>query len=211
MEQEAKGHVVIQQTCESCAGEALILNFGFNSHIAYQRLFQRGSGQGSMFDDSFLVEKIMNLEPYSGGSLRKGWKHLGGGRHRDVFRLPSGNVIKFPIGEAGEVANLWEALVWKFRNRQSRMPLFIYEYMKHIEAIARCRMIPRTKVLIMEFVDREGVNPPSWTYRMDCAQVGLTKSGHLVAYDFAEFRCHELRDASLAVTELAQTSVGETP
>jgi hypothetical protein len=128
------------------------------------------------------------------------WEELGYGRHRVVYKLPSGNVIKFPKGPYGEVANRWEALVWKCRNNLEALPQFIQDCLIEGTQFARCRLIPGTKVLIMEGVVHTGYRSDyPWTRKIDLYQVGKNKAGKIVAYDYAEFYDRDADLAALAV------------
>lgn len=102
-------------------------------------------------------------------------KYLGQGRNRIVYLLPSGkNVIKIPINEYGLYNNWDEATIFSRREDGCYIPL------------ARCKMVKDTPYLIMEYVEQTKdpyVEP--WTYSVDCSQVGYTRSGKLVAYDYA--------------------------
>ncbi len=99
-------------------------------------------------------------------------KYLGQGRHRSGFLTKSGKyVIKFPMGAVGDWANEGEA----------------WDYSKDKTNLARCRCIEVSGhiLLIMEFVQKPGTEVlPEWVKFVDCQQVGYTRSGRLVAYDW---------------------------
>jgi len=107
----------------------------------------------------------------------KAWKFIGEGNDRKVYQLPSGNVIKIPIPHTnGEFVNCREDYLWKNR-------------INYDEQFARCRLIPGTFLLVMEFVktfscSSDYKNLPNWCSYIDCSQVGLNKKGKLVAYDY---------------------------
>lgn len=111
------------------------------------------------------------------------WKYLGSGRHREVWRLPSGNVLKMPRGLDGKWANEREAKSWIDRDE-------IHE--RDLWKLARCRLIPGTSILVMEYIRRyydcglEYHDLPKWAQHIDCAQVGYNRKGELVAFDYAE-------------------------
>ncbi len=101
------------------------------------------------------------------------------GRHRAVFKTPSGKfVVKIPIAEGGWWANHQEAR--DFQNKDRWLG---------DDRLARCRLIDvaGTECLVMELVtmpvDRESL--PNWTDAVDCQQVGYTRRGKLVAYDWS--------------------------
>lgn len=105
-------------------------------------------------------------------------KHLGKGRHRITYLLPSGlNVLKVPINEAGRHANLCESTLFHFK----RAPY----------PVARCAMLHGTGFLIMEYVEpvyrSQLTVVPAWADLVDCFQVGFTRKGKLVAYDYTNF------------------------
>lgn len=120
-----------------------------------------------------LVEKIQ---------ARPGVKYLGTGCHRHVFLLASGKfVVKAPRTLAGIRANRREAEQYK-KNRAGRGRVIV----------PPCRMLGT--LLIMEAVDTRdevveahpffGKAWKSWMRHIDCEQVGVTRRGELVAYDF---------------------------
>ena len=104
-------------------------------------------------------------------------KHLGTGRNRAVYLLPSGkNVIKIPMNGDGIHDNLAE----EYRYRVQRTSWY---------PLARCRLLPGSHNLIMEYVKfpdsycglRES---NSWIDSVDCCQIGYNRVGKLVAYDY---------------------------
>lgn len=106
-----------------------------------------------------------------------GLKYLGSGRHRDVYLLPSGkNVIKVPSSRDGVASNHREA-----RIRYEKDPWTDKE-----KVYARCRIIPGTNFLVMEYIDPviSCNNLPKWTNCIDCGQVGYNRKGELKAYDY---------------------------
>lgn len=105
-----------------------------------------------------------------------GWKYIGSGRKRAVYLLPNGrNVIKIPLSEDGIHDNYMEA----FRYSNGRKEGMYVQY-------ARCRLLG--VLLIMEYVAPIDESPYNlginWVYSVDSGQVGYTKQGKLVAYDF---------------------------
>lgn len=104
-------------------------------------------------------------------------KHLGSGRHRDVYLLPSGrNVIKIPSNTDGVGSNYREAQI-----RYNFDPWTGTE-----RSYARCRLIPGTNYLVMELIDTD-YDPdclPDWASCIDCGQVGLDRKGRFKAYDY---------------------------
>ena len=141
---------------------------------------------------------------------QENWIHLGTGRHRKVWLLPSGYVLKEGTSPGGKAANVEEARIWKERHNLSEL---INCRAKASWKLARCRLIPRTLLLVMEFVwptggggesqRKEEAIPhfPKWTNRffhlnwrdlpgwcnnVDCEQVGFNRQGNLVAYDYAD-------------------------
>ena len=98
---------------------------------------------------------------------------LGTGRHRTVFDMGDGWVLKLPQNIYGDGSNDLEVQLAN-SDEPSDIPF------------ARCDMvdffgIPAVK---MEKVEQARGNLPEWTNYVDCGQVGWTQDGRLVAYDF---------------------------
>jgi hypothetical protein len=108
------------------------------------------------------------------------FKYLGSGRHRFVFLSPNKRyVLKFPIDYDGLLANEEEEQVFK-----SSLTNLISDI-----KYAPCRLISNT-ILMMRYVEdifysRKITELPIWVNEIDSCQVGLTKDGKLVAYDFS--------------------------
>ena len=107
-------------------------------------------------------------------------KHIGEGRHRRTYSTPSGrSVVKFATCRRGWSCNDLEAFL--FAKYVSEKPTIF----------ARCRMIVLGGVecLLMEHVNEiNGFGTPGlppWVSSIDCGQVGYTRRGKLVAYDYA--------------------------
>jgi hypothetical protein len=111
--------------------------------------------------------------------------YLSSGTNRDVYLLPGGKyVLKVPRNENGIADNYWEAAIDFHKDAWS----------KKIRVNARCRLIPGTTLLVMEYVEpattaevKHRLNlerMPEWTDFIDCQQVGFTRSGKLKAYDY---------------------------
>lgn len=105
------------------------------------------------------------------------------GRNRRVF-LMRGYVIKVPLNYEGIDDNLHEG-----KQRRPAGPLGEYETIYARTRLVHHHDIP---VLLMERVthatsaalDAYFGKIPSWVYGIDCCQVGFTKDGRLVAYDY---------------------------
>lgn len=100
---------------------------------------------------------------------------VGAGNHRAAYRTRSGRyVVKFPCGydDAGQFDNEYEARHWR------ESPLY-----------PRCRLIAvaGASCLVMEWVEPATCWEllPPWVDSIDCGQVGYTRRGELVAFDFA--------------------------
>lgn len=95
-----------------------------------------------------------------------GYEFIGKGRQRRTYKR--GNfVLKVPFNEDGEHSNYREH----------------YTYKKNIGDIyAPCRLFGR--YLMMVYVQQVKHNLPYWAGEIDCCQVGKTKAGKIVAYDF---------------------------
>lgn len=96
---------------------------------------------------------------------------LGQGRHRAVFDLGRGWVLKVPIEDYGLTANWFEDRRYKQYGRSGFIPF------------ARCRMLPNG-CLLMEKVKPMKSNFPKWADWVDCRQVGMARDGAIVAYDY---------------------------
>ena len=109
---------------------------------------------------------------------QKGFDLLGEGRHRQAFLTPSGKyVIKFPLNPEGAVANDEEAHIYATSPKKER------------ERLAKCRLFYYNNLpcLIMEYVEEvtKWDKLPKWTRFIDCGQVGYTRYGQLVAFDYS--------------------------
>lgn len=106
--------------------------------------------------------------------MGRDWTFIGQGRTRAVFLLPGGRyVVKIPVDEMGYHDNWSEA-------RQAKRDGWLYKHQ-----VARCRLM-KNGWLVMEYVKpATGEELPDWVGSVDCGQVGWTRDGRLVAYDFA--------------------------
>lgn len=111
----------------------------------------------------------------------RGFTYIGAGRQRRTYMSKSGKyVLKFPRSISGALANIEEAWMYHIGERMDGN-------------IARCRLIlfKGMYCVMMEavqYVDshmnlRTG---PYWLYEVDCLQVGYTRKGKLVAYDYPD-------------------------
>lgn len=104
------------------------------------------------------------------------------GRNRNVFELDH-CVVKLPKNQDGYTDNDWEGSV-------SNSPQ-TYNSIRHIQ-YPRKRLIyvSNIPVLFMEKITpidwaiEKQADYPGWLAQVDCAQVGYTKEGRLVAYDY---------------------------
>lgn len=109
---------------------------------------------------------------------RHGLTRVGSGCSRATYRTRSGRyVVKFPwCDDCGETDNRYE-----HKGFSAGVPYY-----------ARCRLIrvAGADCLVMEWVDPlKCFDPPDelpdWVDGIDCSQVGHTRRGKLVAYDYA--------------------------
>lgn len=108
---------------------------------------------------------------------------MGSGRNRIVFKLKSGNfVLKFPLCESGEGDNDWEGSI--VSNKREHNDEIKYPQTRYI-------IINGFVCVVMEIVDDLSKDPEEywflkedWFDSVDGGQVGRTKSGHIVAYDY---------------------------
>lgn len=109
-----------------------------------------------------------------------------GGRNRNVFVMPHGYVVKIPKNFAGIRDNDWEGSV--SNTDESLNDPYEIQYPKTRLAYYAGDM----PVVFMEFVEaltsadiiRLFGKYPDWVFSVDCGQVGVNKSGRLVAYDY---------------------------
>jgi hypothetical protein len=124
------------------------------------------------FDD--LWDRVYH--PFRLKLISRGAKFLGKGRGRTVYRL--GNLVwKSPHNWQGVEHNETEA-----RSRENPDDTDI--------PLARCRLL-KDFILAMEYVKPRVCRHrrickcfPEWTDWVDCTQVGVTRKGALVAYDY---------------------------
>lgn len=100
---------------------------------------------------------------------------LGEGRHRAVFYdREAGEVIKVPIERSGIDANFYELDLQDIILARTELDPSSTEYGIPLLRMEYVEPIPCT--------DHKGL--PGWTLSIDCQQVGYTKDGRLVAYDW---------------------------
>jgi len=95
-------------------------------------------------------------------------------RHRVVF-LDGDEVIKVPSCESGVAACDCELVEQGEKYARTRPDV----------ALSKKTGLP---IVRMEYVEHVGSSEqPDWTWSIDCGQVGRTKDGRLVAYDWEHF------------------------
>ena len=102
------------------------------------------------------------------------YEFLGAGRNRAVFLTPSGKfVIKIPLNIAGNSDNYIEG-----KKKNDDFPLPNSKYLE----------INGFSCVMMEYVEQlkisDATNIPWWANYVDSMQVGYTRKGRLVAYDY---------------------------
>lgn len=137
------------------------------------------------------------FQEYSKKLKSKGWGFVGKGRLRSVFRSPSGDrVIKVSHVPEGVKANLFELFYGRRGNS-----FVVYRWGQyteiHIPEVLGHARVGQLSVLCVEWVEKtlDGFalakqNGRQWIYDVDvdtCPQVGYTKSGRLVAFDWCPF------------------------
>lgn len=101
---------------------------------------------------------------------------IGNGRHRVVFR-DGEFVLKVPFRASGIDANFYEDNTHSNNPHEPRASCSLDSELAE-ELGSSC-------VLRMEYVEHVGSSPtPDWTWSVDCGQVGRTKDGRIVAYDW---------------------------
>ena len=101
---------------------------------------------------------------------------LGEGRNRATYRVSADWVVKVPRCEAGIFDNESESETYGCLGGNLAACSVFYEE----------GGIP---VLFMEYVEPVclGASAPSWVSFVDCGQVGYTRAGKLVAYDYGRY------------------------
>jgi hypothetical protein len=127
-----------------------------------------------------LEEQQLNLISDFLNQYKDQLEFIGEGRSRRVYRHKKTNyVIKIPLDNYGADDNYIEASASKSFYKDKDLD----EYLP----CARCRLF-KGIFLVMEYVEYVK-NPysnemPDWVGCVDCGQVGYTRNGDLVAYDF---------------------------
>lgn len=104
-----------------------------------------------------------------------GWSYLSSGRNRIVFKKGE-RVCKVARNLKGECDNHHESATY-FKHKDKAEIKF-----------AKCCLVG--PLLVMEYVEEchtLGKFLPRWTDFVDCGQVGYTKEGKLVVYDYRRF------------------------
>jgi hypothetical protein len=104
------------------------------------------------------------------------------GRNRNVFELAH-CVVKLPKNPDGYTDNDWEGSVSNSSQtynsiRHIQYPRKRLIYFKDIPVLFMEKIIP------VDWSLEKQSDYPRWTDQVDCAQVGYTKEGRLVAYDY---------------------------
>jgi hypothetical protein len=135
--------------------------------------------------DIYLDNDLVELLPLYERFLRRATSAYGG-RNRNVFHLGGNLVVKLPRNYDGFCDNDWEGSI-----SNSAESLGHPHYVQY----------PRTRlayynnevpVIWMEYVEyasstrliEEFGEVPDWVYSVDCGQVGFTRRGRLVAFDY---------------------------
>lgn len=119
--------------------------------------------------DKKIITAIKYCKKHFGESIGKGKKRI-------VFK-DKNEVIKIPLNLEGEFGNYYEAKTSINNNK-----------------LANCNIdkklsnLFQLNILRMEYVKHTGWSKDfDWTWSIDCGQVGLTKNGRLVAYDWENY------------------------
>ncbi len=124
---------------------------------------------GKNFDFDKKIFKTLSL-------LRKKFQEkygnpIGVGRQRETFRYKSW-VFKVPINRMGMDSNIKEHK-YKEKNNVHEFPITKLFFLKDI---------PILKMEYVEYLDSK--DKPDWSGCIDCGQVGKTKKGKIVPYDY---------------------------
>lgn len=132
----------------------------------------------------YLDKELAALEPLYARFIKKALATYGG-RNRNVFLLPGNLVVKLPRNCLGFSDNDWEGSISNSKESYERPGYIQYPRTR----LAYQDDVP---ILFMEYAEfqtsaqlvaRYG-EEPSWVWGVDCGQVGLTRRGRLVAFDY---------------------------
>lgn len=110
---------------------------------------------------------------------------VAGGRNRNTFLMPGNYVVKLPKSWEGYGDNDWEGSISNAEENLNS-PYHV-QYPK-----TRLLYVEDIPILFMEKVkpiyEKELIDLfeeiPDWVHCVDCGQVGITKKGRLVAFDY---------------------------
>lgn len=122
---------------------------------------------------------MMTYEEIELALIEKFGLPIGRGRNRVVFYDEiTDTVVKAPMRDAGCFGNEHEA-----RTSSSK-----YEPRAAARLDERLSAEFGRPILRMEYVKHTGWSKePDWTWSVDCGQVGVTRDGRLVAYDWERY------------------------
>lgn len=104
------------------------------------------------------------------------------GRNRNVFELGQ-YMVKLPKNRDGYTDNDWEGSVSNSAQTYDS-PRHIQYPRKHLIYFKTIPVLLMEKIIPVDWSLEKQSDYPRWIDQVDCAQVGYTKEGRLVAYDY---------------------------
>jgi hypothetical protein len=123
------------------------------------------------------IDQFTGLDAFEIAMASSGFKYIGTGRQRSVFRLGD-DVVKIPRNEWGLASNTREASV-------SDRAFGISDD-GELCGVRYARAVMRGTLLIMDYLKLvpKISKLPDWASWIDCQQVGIDQKGKLAAYDY---------------------------
>lgn len=123
----------------------------------------------SEYEVQYEIKYKEDMNALWGHLQSQGFRRIGEGLRRIVWLMPDKKwILKIPANLGSINANHSEAI----------------KYAEDLFRKAKCYLVG--DFLVMEYVEDMSWNPdtPTWTYKIDCNQVGYNADGQLVAYDY---------------------------
>jgi hypothetical protein len=137
--------------------------------VSIERLYQRFTKEETKFIHLYFGRIVETLFAKYGTPMV--------GSSRAVF-VGINTVFKIPLNDQGVLDNHHEARMFERYGNENNL--------------ARSRMLKNTGVLAMTRVEHKRFTSteaiPDWVHSVECMQVGHTRAGELVAYDYDDMR-----------------------
>jgi len=154
---------------------ALLNSSEINLIKNYHNFLIKNKNFGWNAPSSFCDKRDGYLNKIINSLVKKNFKYLNGGRHRETLLTPSKNsVIKIPSIYDGIYANISERNIFSYFHGSNNH-------------YAPCRLIDNFMLLMKKVetnINRN--NLPQWAYNIDAVQVGRLPNGKLVAFDYSD-------------------------